>query len=475
MLERQHRGRRRSGAGKVVAHIPVGASQRDADHGRWPAAARGERKQRHRVRDRHRVRSGSRAIAVGLSGDERLGGSAQALALSDNERALFVASAQTASVAVVQLGADSLGPARDDWNDRDGDAAEKSDGRSRVAGFVPTARYPSALAVVDGVLYVGNGKGEPPARPNAPTIAFPPTHSLRGAYGASLMRSSIRRVAVPNAARRRSRRASSPPMTDGPQVACSAGRHRSATSFIIKETAMIRCSAMPAAGDGTPADGDPSLAIRQQCRGDAARRRAPGHHAEPSRRRCDSVCSIASSIRSRPTAQATARSTDYVDKSFRWSYSGRGRTDDFALQPAPRPDAKKRPTAASTGTAADLAAFLTRFVPYKNGWRDAALSPIPVFDAASSASAIAGEFIATLSADDVAASANGQGHPTSRQPPSPCRASSRLEGHSTPTSARRFATPDAITTASLSGQSTPGLDVRSHRSMPTPDSAARRA
>src|SRR4029078_5753545 len=61
-----------------------------------------------------------------------------------------------------------------------------------------TARYPWALAVVDGVLYVGNGKGEPAARPNATTIAFPPTHSLRGAYSASLMRSSIRRVGVSN-------------------------------------------------------------------------------------------------------------------------------------------------------------------------------------------------------------------------------------------------------------------------------------
>ena len=56
-------------------------------------------------------------IGVGLGDTARTGSSAQALALSANERVLFVANAQTQSVAVVALGDDvfpASGPAADD-------------------------------------------------------------------------------------------------------------------------------------------------------------------------------------------------------------------------------------------------------------------------------------------------------------------------------------------------------------------------
>ena len=85
---------------------------------------------------------------------------------------LFVANAQTQSVAVVSLGEECSRPPGDDG---DGDDREGVDGGTgRVVGFVPTARYPSALAMVGAELFIGNGKGEAPARPNAPTAAFPP-------------------------------------------------------------------------------------------------------------------------------------------------------------------------------------------------------------------------------------------------------------------------------------------------------------
>ena len=56
-------------------------------------------------------------IGVGLGDATRTGSSTQALALSANERVLFVANAQTQSVAVVALGDDvfpASGPRRRD-------------------------------------------------------------------------------------------------------------------------------------------------------------------------------------------------------------------------------------------------------------------------------------------------------------------------------------------------------------------------
>ena len=75
----------------------------DCDRG-WPAALRGKREQRHVSGHRHRGQIGElERIPVGLIDEKRLGNSPEALALSANERALFVANAQTQSVAVVQL------------------------------------------------------------------------------------------------------------------------------------------------------------------------------------------------------------------------------------------------------------------------------------------------------------------------------------------------------------------------------------
>jgi YVTN family beta-propeller protein len=469
------------GRRRIVAHIPVGAHPNamiaSADGRRlFVASANSDTVS---VIDTASDRELER-ISVALGTEDRLGNSSQALALSDNERALFVANAQTASVAVVQLGANSLGPARDDWKDREETDHEAEDGRSRVAGFVPTARYPSALAVVAGVLYVGNGKGEPPARPNPPSAAFPPTAVLRGAYSVSLMRSSIRRIAVPDRGALTgltSRVLAANGLTGSPVDHLFSGPSPiTHVVYVIKENRTYDqvFGDVAASGDGTHADGDPSLAIFGS--GDTAARPrgarqdiTPNHRALALRFGLFDRFFVNSEASPDGHNWATAAfSTDYVDKSFRWNYSGRGRTYDFeGFNRLPDLDGKSPPPRLHLpATAADLAAFLTRFVPYKNGWRDASEpDSLYLWDAAARAHLSYrnyGEFIGTLSAEDVAAinarkeraypdvSANVVTVPTKQA----------LEQHFNP-NFRAFDlwTPDAMTTASYEQARATGIEA----------------
>ena len=205
-------------------------------------------------------------ISVTLANEPLRGHSPQALALSDNERMLFVANAQTQSVAVVALGGNLAAVAASDTEDKAEDD-DANHGRSRVVGYVPTARYPSALAVVGDQLFVGNGKGEPAPRPNAPTPAFPATSALRGPYIASLVRSTIRRVPLPTSAELAaltSRVLQANGFT-GPRVDRLFAGPSPITHviYVIKENRTYDqvFGDLPASGDGTAADGDPSLAI----------------------------------------------------------------------------------------------------------------------------------------------------------------------------------------------------------------------
>ena len=81
------------------------------------------------------------------------GANPNALALSPDERTLYVTNAGTNSVAVVRLA------------ERDGD--DDDDDRSRVVGLVPTGWYPSAVTVsADGArLFVSNAKSVPGPNP----------------------------------------------------------------------------------------------------------------------------------------------------------------------------------------------------------------------------------------------------------------------------------------------------------------------
>jgi YVTN family beta-propeller protein len=90
-------------------------------------------------------------IDVRLAEDALPGASPEGLALSDDEQTLYVANAHSNAVAVVLL-SDKL---------RGRKKADKmiSVPKSKVLGFIPTGQYPSAIAVADGRLFVGNGKG----------------------------------------------------------------------------------------------------------------------------------------------------------------------------------------------------------------------------------------------------------------------------------------------------------------------------
>lgn len=359
-------------------------------------------------------------ISVTLANEPLRGHSPQALALSDNERMLFVANAQTQSVAVVALGGNLAAVAASDTEDKEEDD-DANHGRSRVVGYVPTARYPSALAVVGDQLFVGNGKGEPAPRPNAPTPAFPATSALRGPYIASLVRSTIRRVPLPTSAELAaltSRVLQANGFT-GPRVDRLFAGPSPITHviYVIKENRTYDqvFGDLPASGDGTAADGDPSLAIFGH--GHTARRgNGPPQDITPNHRALalrfglfDRFFVNSEASPDGHNWSTAAFSTDYVDKSFRWSYSGRGRSYDYeGFNRAPGLDAKELPSGLRLpATAETLAAFLKRFIPYLNGGRDIAEpDSLYLWDAAARAGRSYrnyGEFIGTLSAADVTA------------------------------------------------------------------------
>ena len=280
-------------------------------------------------------------VPVGLGDPARTGDSPQAVAFDAIGRTLFVANAQTQSVAVVRLSAAAGGWASDSRRDDDDDRPAGADERSRVAGYIPTARYPTALAVVGATLFVGDGKGEPPARSNGPNAAFPANHALRGPYSVAVIAGSLRRIALP----------------DGPGLAAMTTRVLAANGlvgdrrtalfsgpspirhviYVIKENRTYDqvFGDLSAAGDGTPADGDASLAIFGA--GAAARRGSgPAQNVSPNHRRLALRFGLFDRFfvnsEASPDGHAwatSAFSTDYVDKAFRWNYSGRGRTYDF--------------------------------------------------------------------------------------------------------------------------------------------------
>ena len=84
--------------------------------------------------------------------------------------------------------------------------------KSKILGFIPTGQYPSAVAVADGRLFIGNGKGtgfEPSSMrvsnsgytPNPPNAAFPPrkeNHRQGGQYSGSIVSGNIGFVALPD-------------------------------------------------------------------------------------------------------------------------------------------------------------------------------------------------------------------------------------------------------------------------------------
>ncbi len=353
-------------------------------------------------------------ISVRLSESVPAGNSPEGLALHDDE--LYVANAHSNSVAVVQL---------------------SNKGRSTVRGFIPTGQYPSALAVVGRTLFIGNGKGTGVQNsslivdnsgrvPNGPNERFP-TGTGRalgqgGQYSVAAVVGNISAVDLPDdpALARYTQQVMRNNGLLGPRQArlFPAGSPIKHVIYVIKENRTYDqvFGDVEKSGDGTQADGDPSLAIFGA--GDAVVRPdghrqdiTPNHRALALRFGLFDRFFVNSEASPDGHNWSTAAfSTDYVDKAFRWNYGRRGRTYDFEgfnRLPNYEPLRGSPSLFGPRVETEDVANYMRRFIPYLHGSRDVA-EPLTLYlwDAAARAGLTYrnyGEFIATLSEADVQA------------------------------------------------------------------------
>jgi YVTN family beta-propeller protein len=424
-------------------------------------------------------------VGVRLAEGARLGSSPEGLALSDDGRTLYVANAHSNSVAVVTLS----GAARGREGGRRGRAAEREREardarRSIVRGFIPTGQYPSAVAVANGTLFVGNGKGTGFANsstvvdnsgraPNLPNARFPfgTGHGKHGGqYSVPLVAGNL--SALPEPSERRLVRHTQSVMRNNNLVGAerrelfggrSPIRH---VIYVIKENRTYDqvFGDLGASGDGTRADGDAAIAIFGA--GSAARTRrgepqnvAPNHRALALRFGLfDRFFVNAEASPDGHNWSTAAFSTDYLDKAYRWGYSDRGRTYDyegFNRMPSVWPNADAPPAFAPGDGAEEMAAFFRRYIPYLHGRRDVTEpETLYLWDAAARAGLTYrnyGEFVGTMSAADVVSyrTNRGKSYPDLTPTVSAVPTKRSLEGHHSP-AFRNFdmQTPDAVTVES---------------------------
>ena len=418
-------------------------------------------------------------IGVRLTDDAPPGVSPEGLALAPDGGTLYVANAHADAVAVVGLGEAVRGEKTPNG---------KTPTPSRLLGLIPTGRYPSALALVSGTLFVGNGKGTGTENssnivttsgrnPNAPGPGFLPTgrghHEGRGgAYSVAVVSGNLLAIPLPDERTLAEdtawvlRRVG---LTDEEKPALFAGRTGGSpikhVIYIIKENRTYDqvFGDVKTSGDGTAADGDASLAIFGA--GEAARHPGgPAQDVTPNHRALALRFGLLDRFFVNSEASAdghnwstAAFSTDYVDKVFRWNYSGRGRSYDFEGFNR-MPDTGQtggEPLFSSDLTAETMAGFLRKYLPYTHDEKDVGEpSTLYLWDLAARAGLSYrnyGEFVATASADDLAAARARKPKPYPDLSPTlvavPAKAS--LDGHYCP-AARNFdlSTPDAMTVES---------------------------
>jgi YVTN family beta-propeller protein len=372
-------------------------------------------------------------IDVRLAEKAASGATPEALALAASGERLFVANAHANAVAVVELSATARGEkaGRKDAN-RDDDDDEVASSHSRVAGFIPSGQYPSAVALVGDTLIVGNGKGTGFAdssmssdstgrEPNAPNYRFPAGKAdLRGQYIVSLVSGNYSAVTLPDE-RGLAEYSRQVMRNDGllgeRKTALFAGPSPiTHVIYVIRENRTYDqvLGDVAAAGDGSRADGDPSLAIFGV--GEAARvwngpaqRITPNAHALALRFGLLDRFFVNSEASPDGHNWCTAAfSTDYVDKAFRWNYSGRGRSFDFQgfnrLPDVEPPNAIPEPLSHGVN-AGQVVDFLKGYVPYLRDDRDVA-EPETLYlwdDAARAGLSYRnyGEFLGTVTQADV--------------------------------------------------------------------------
>jgi len=159
-------------------------------------------------------------IDVRLAENALLGASPEGVALSGDEKTLYVANAHGNAVAMVSLSEKARG----------GKTTEKMSevSKSKILGFIPTGQYPSAIAVAEDKLFVGNGKGtgfesssmrvnNRGRTPNPPNAAFPPNKEKNrqgGQYSGSIVSGNISMVPLPDGRRWRATHSRPCRMTD---------------------------------------------------------------------------------------------------------------------------------------------------------------------------------------------------------------------------------------------------------------------
>ena len=367
-------------------------------------------------------------IDVRLAEKALPGASPEGVALGADEQILYAANAHSNAVAVVELSGKARG----------GEAASKikETAKSKILGFIPTGQYPSSVAVADGKLFIGNGKGtgfeassmrvdNSGRTPNPPNAAFPPNREKNrqgGQYSGSIVSGNISMVTLPDApalAHYTQQTMQNDGLMDFAPPRLFAGnspiKH---VIYIIKENRTYDqvFGDVKTSGDGQAADGEPEFAIFGNA---AASRRpdgtaqaiTPNHHALAERFGLFDRFFVNSEASPDGHNWATAAfSTDYVDKGFRWEYSDRGRTYDwegYNRLPDYEPPADLELGKFKGDVLTALTDLLEKHIPYRQGFTDLAEpKTLYLWDAAARAGLTYrnyGEFVTVISAKDVEA------------------------------------------------------------------------
>ena len=366
-------------------------------------------------------------ISVRLSEGVPRGNSPEGLALRGDS--LYVANAHSNSVAVVELS--------NGTSNRTSQEGWLAPARSRVKGFIPTGQYPSALAVVGPTLFIGNGKGTGVQNsslivdnsgrvPNTPNERFPSGSGRAGGqggqYSVALVVGNISAVNTPDdpaLVRYTQQVMRNNGLLGERQSRLFPGRSPiKHVIYVIKENRTYDqiFGDVEKSGDGTKADGDPSLAIFG-AGATAARPNGQKQDISPNHRALalrfglfDRFFVNSEASPDGHNWSTAAFSTDYVDKAFRWNYGRRGRTYDFeGFNRLPNYEYVRGVPSllGPRATKEDIANFMRRFIPYLQGARDVAEpESLYLWDAVARAGLSYrnyGEFVATLSEADVKA------------------------------------------------------------------------
>ena len=415
-------------------------------------------------------------INVKLAEDTRSGASPEGLALSDDQKRLYIANSHVNAVAVVQL------------EDR-----PSSTKRSKLLGFIPTGKYPSAVAVVGNRLFVANGKGtgmensslhvtETGFYPNMPNKDFPPATSKRGMYSVAIVSGDISLVDVPDERQLSAYTQSVMRNTglvgrDDRNIFPTGRSPFKHAIYIIRENRTYDqvFGDIKQSGDGSKADGDGSVAIfgaggAAKSPNGQSQNITPNAHALVVRFGLfDRFFVNAEASPDGHNWSTAAFSSDYVDKGFRWDYSGRGRGYDYEgfnrlpsySPPSGQPPVALPPVFDLPASADDIANFEKRYIPYLNGARDIGEpESLYLWDAAARAGLSYrnyGEFVDTISAEDVKEvnTRKPKTYPDLSPNAKAFAVKKSLEGHIAP-QARNFDlnTPDIISTGSYKAAKT---------------------